>query len=183
MGYFAVIDTETNWADRVMSIGCCIADADTFEAVSAKYYILVPECKMGGMYDNALFFDTPVRPILCGREEAAKDLQEWLTQFGVRSIFAYNAHFDRNHLPELAQLYWYDIMRLAAYRQHNRKIPPNADCCGTGRLKRSYGVEPMLRLLSGDNTYQETHNALYDALDELVIMRLMEHPLEAYIRL
>lgn len=30
MGSFAVIDTETNWEDEVMSIGCCIADADTF---------------------------------------------------------------------------------------------------------------------------------------------------------
>ena len=30
MGYFAVIDTETNWEDRVMSIGTVIADTDTF---------------------------------------------------------------------------------------------------------------------------------------------------------
>ena len=31
MGKFAVIDTETNWADQVMSIGTVIADADTFD--------------------------------------------------------------------------------------------------------------------------------------------------------
>ena len=29
MGYFAVIDTETNWADQVMSIGTVIAERDT----------------------------------------------------------------------------------------------------------------------------------------------------------
>ena len=31
MGRFAVIDTETNWSDQVMSIGVVIADSDTFE--------------------------------------------------------------------------------------------------------------------------------------------------------
>ena len=28
MAYFAVIDTETNWIDQVMSIGTVIADSD-----------------------------------------------------------------------------------------------------------------------------------------------------------
>lgn len=82
-----------------------------------------------------------------------------------------NANFDRNHLPELAGPHWYDIMRLAAYRQHNPKIPRTAQLCSTGRLKRGYGVEAMLRLLSGECGYCETHNALLAALDELEIMR------------
>ncbi|MBR4290945.1 MAG: hypothetical protein IKT52_09950, partial [Oscillospiraceae bacterium] len=59
----------------------------------------------------------------------------------------------------------------------------NADCCTTGRLKRGYGVEPMLRLLSGDCTYRETHNAVLDAVDELGIMRLMWCGLEEYRKL
>lgn len=183
MGYFAVIDTETNWADKIMSIGCCIADADTFQLVAAKYHILPFFCEIGGMYYDALFLDTPVKPILCTRQEAMKDLLSWFAQYDVSSIFAYNANFDRNHLPELGQLRWYDIMRLAAYRQHNPKIPATAELCRTGRLKRGYGVEPMLRLLSGNWGYCETHNALYDALDELEIMRLLGHGLEDYIPL
>ena len=180
MGKFAVIDTETNWADQVMSIGTVIADSDTFHPIEMKYHILPRECRAGGMYYDALFLDTPVKPILCTRAEAIRDLKAWLAQHGVQSIFAYNACFDRNHLPELRGFDWYDIMRLAAYRQHNPKIPANADCCTTGRLKRGYGVEPMLRLLSGDRTYQETHNAVLDAVDELGIMRLMERSLEEY---
>ena len=40
MGKFAVIDTETNWADQVMSIGTVIADSETFAPVDAKYHIL-----------------------------------------------------------------------------------------------------------------------------------------------
>ena len=76
-----------------------------------------------------------------------------------------------------------DIMRLAAYRQHNPKIPANADCSSTGRLKRGYGVEAMLRLLSGNRTYHESHNAFFDTIDELEIMRLLEHHLMDYIQL
>lgn len=183
MERFAVIDTETNWADQIMSIGTVIADADTFHPLAFKYHILPIECEMGGMYYDALFLDTPVKPIRCTRAEAMNDLLAWFSEHGICSVFAYNAIFDRNHLPELARLQWYDIMRLAAYRQHNPKIPRTADCCSTGRLKRGYGVEPMLRLLSGDGTYCETHNALYDAIDELAIMRLLAHRLEDYISL
>ena len=103
--------------------------------------------------------------------------------FKIGDVFAYNAAFDRNHLPELKHFSWYDIMRLAAYRQHNPKIPACADCCATGRLKRGYGVEPMLRLLSDNRSYHETHNAIYDAMDELEIMKLLHHNLSAYIPL
>ena len=183
MGKFAVIDTETNSADQVMSIGTVIADADTFELITAKYHILPIECEIGGMYESTLFIETPVQPILCTRAEAIADLRAWFDQHGVRSIFAYNACFDRNHLPELRDFDWYDIMRHAAYRQHNPRIPANADCCSTGRLKCGYGVEPMLRLLSCNRTYHESHNALYDAQDELEIMHFLMHRLEDYCKL
>ena len=180
MGKFAVIDTETNWADQVMSIGCCLADTDTFELIEGKYHILPIECQIGGMYESTLLIETPVQPIFCTRTEAIADLRTWFTDHSIRSLFAYNACFDRNHLPELRDFDWYDIMRLAAYRQHNPKIPPYADCCSTGRLKRGYGVEPMLRLLSRDRTYHESHNAFFDAMDELKIMRLLQHTFEQY---
>ena len=78
---------------------------------------------------------------------------------------------------------WFDIMRLAAYRQHNPKIPCTAECFRTGRMKRGYGVEAMLRLLSGQRAYCETHNAIMDAFDELHIMCLLGHPLADYIPL
>ena len=183
MGRFAVIDTETNWADQVMSIGTVIADTDTFEAIEAKYHILPIECQVGGMYENTLYIDTPVKPILCTRGEAIADLKSWFGEHQVRGIFAYNACFDGNHLPELRGYDWYDIMRLAAYRQHNPKIPAHADCCSTGRLKRGYGVEAMLRLLSGNRGYRESHNAFWDAMDELEIMRLLSHALNDYLPL
>lgn len=180
MGRFAVIDTETNWNDKVMSIGTVIADTDTFQLIDAKYHVLTPEYLVGGMYSDTLFADTRLQPIMCSRKEALTDLMTWFAGYDVHSIFAYNACFDRNHLPELRRFDWYDIMRLAAYRQYNHKIPATAECCSTGRLKRGFGVEPMLRLLSGNRTYHETHNALYDAMDELEIMRLLGYRLIDY---
>ena len=183
MGYFAVIDTETNWADQVMSIGVVVAHSVTMEPLEAKYYILPQEAEIGGMYYEALFLKTPVKPIVCTRKKALAELTAWLKSYAVTDIYAYNANFDRNHLPELKQMIWHDIMRLAAYRQTNPAIPADADLCSTGRLKRGYGVEPMLRLLSGEKGYHETHNAVHDALDELKIMKLMGHPLENYIAL
>ena len=183
MKRFAVIDTETNWADQVMSIGAVIVAGDTFEIISAKYYVFPCESEIGGMYSGALFIDTPVSPALCSRDDAMDGLRCWFREYEVGSIFAYNAAFDRNHLPELRGFEWYDIMRLAAYRQHNSKIPASADCFATGRLKRGYGVEPILRMLSCDRVYRETHNALHDAMDELEIMRLLGHDPANYIPL
>jgi len=183
MGYFAVIDTETNWADQVMTIGTVIADKENCQIASVKYHVLPQECEVGGMYEGALFLDIPFPPVLCSRREAMEDLKAWFSEYRIRDIFAYNASFDRNHLPELGAFHWFDIMRLAAYRQYNPCIPDCADCFSTGRLKRGYGVEPILRLLSGRHRYRETHNAVLDALDELSIMRLLNIPVSEYIPL
>ena len=101
MGYFAVIDTETNWADQVMSIGTVIADADNFQIIAVKYHVLPLECEVGGMYESALFLDIPFSPILCTRQEALDHLTGWFAEYGITKVFAYNACFDRNHLPEL----------------------------------------------------------------------------------
>ena len=180
MGIFAVIDTETNWIDQVMSIGCCIADGDSFRLLDAKYHILTPEFEIGGMYENTLFADPQLQPVPQDRDTVLAELSGWFSRWGVEKIFAYNASFDRNHLPELQYLEWYDIMRLAAYRQYNPAIPECADCFRTGRLKRGYGVEAMLRLLSGNPAYRESHNAFFDCVDELEIMRLLGYPLSQY---
>lgn len=70
MEKFAIIDTETNWADSVMFIGTVITDADSFQPIEAKYPILPIKCEIGGMYYDTLFIETPVKPILCNRAEA-----------------------------------------------------------------------------------------------------------------
>ena len=177
---FAIIDTETNWCNEVMSIGVVIADCETFAPVDTKYYILTQECLIGGMYSAVLQINGNPPAIECSREEAICDLLDWFNKHNVHSIFAYNAQFDYSHLRELADFRWYDIIKIAAYKQYNSKIPESAECCKTGRLKRNYGVEPIIRMLSGDYSYFETHNALFDAIDELKIMQLLGLPLDTY---
>ena len=183
MEYFAVIDTETNWIDQVMSVGTVIVEKSTLQAVDARYHVLTPEYQIGGMYEATLFADRKHPTVPCSRADAISQLRRLFSDYGVNALFAYNAGFDRNHLPELRNFTWHDIMRLAAYRQTNPKIPADAELCSTGRLKRGYGVEPMLRLLSGKHRYRETHNAVLDALDELSIMRLLKIPRSQYIPL
>lgn len=182
MAYFAVIDTETNWNNALMSIGTVIADKDTFKPVKVRYHVLTPEFEVGGMFSDVLF-DDRLKHILCTRDEAMEDLVCLLKEYGVEDVFAYNAPFDRRLMPELGLFNWYDIVKIAAYRQYNRKITKWDECCKTGRLKHDYGVEAMLRRLSGDKAYCETHNALYDALDELEIMRLLGYRTDSYIKM
>lgn len=181
MEKFAVIDTETNWDDEVMSIGVVIADSDTFDALEHKYYILTPEYKVGGMFSFSLRikFDFPCETLECTRAQAISDLSDCLREHNVTKLFAYNACFDYRHLPELQAYTWYDIMRLAAYRQYNKTIKEE-DCCSTGRLKRNFGVECMKTMLTG--LRGEKHNALSDAVDELTnIMKPLGHKIGAYI--
>lgn len=180
MSYFAVLDTETNWKDDVMSIGIVLAHCATMRVVDSRYYIFTPECEVGGMYSGVLELVRTVPTRYALRDAAMDEIKQWLYGWNVSKLFAYNACFDRNHLTELSHYDWYDIMRIAAYRQHNVHIPADAQCCRTGRLKRDYGVEPMLRLLSGNRAYSETHNALFDAEDELEIMKLLSLPLQRY---
>ena len=175
----AVIDTETNWHDAVMSLGVAIADAQSFKCVDKRYYIFEPECYVGGIYSNVMNY-RGVKGISGNRDAAIADLEKFLLHNNVKKILAYNAKFDYGHLPELQHFEWFDIMRLAAYKQYNRAIPESALCCKTGRLKSNYGVEPIMRMLTGDARYKEIHNAVYDAVDELKIVELLGHSLETY---
>ncbi len=180
MSVFAVIDTETTWNDEVMSIGVVTADAKDFRLLDRRYYILTPFKYHGGMYTYALYAGN-IRPDLeSKRELIISELTAFLKNNKITSILAYNALFDYGHLPELSFFDWFDIMKIAAYRQYNSKIPEDADCFKTGRLKRGFGVESIYRMLSGDNSYQELHNALTDAKDELTIMKLLGVEFETY---
>lgn len=176
---FAVLDTETNWSDRVMSIGIVIANCQTMQIVKSLYCVIQPEYKVGGMFSNTLFPKNYETPVL-DRSQAINMIKNQFNKYNVKDILAYNASFDKRHLLELYQYNWYDIMMIAAYKQYNDKLPDNAEYHGSGRLKKGYGVEPIYRLLSNDNTYNEKHNALTDAADELKIMQLLNLPIDIY---
>lgn len=178
--YFAVIDTETTWSDKVMSIGIAIADSSSFELIDKKYYIITPECRLGGMFSCVLDVKDVKVNLEGSRSDVIRHISDTFKKYDIKSVFAYNAIFDYKHLPEMQKYMWFDIMKLAAYKQYNKKIPENAECYGTGRLKRNYGVEPILRMLTGNNSYKEVHNALCDAIDELEIMKLLGYSVDEY---
>ena len=73
-----------------------------------------------------------------------------------------------------------EVPGLAAYRQYNGAIPDSADCYKTGKMKYGYGVEDILKMLSKNRRYSETHNAVLDAEDELRIMKLLGHGINEY---
>lgn len=175
---FAVIDTETNWNNEVMSIGVLIANSKNFNRIDSRYYILPNEESVGGMYSKTMR-KTSHEIIMGHRVEVIDDLKILLNSNGVDDLFAYNASFDKNHLPELSDFCWRDIMKVAAYKQHNPHIPDCLPCCKTGRLKRGFGVEPMLQIL-GVEDYCETHNAVMDARDELRIMKILDYEIDFY---
>lgn len=180
MSLFAVIDTETTWTNRVMSIGIVIADSVTFKPADKRYYTVTPFKDQGGMYSGVLYVSGITPHLEASRQEVLEDIRCFLSGNGVRDIYAYNASFDCGHLTELHGFGWYDIMRLAAYRQFNPKISKTADTYSTGRLKRGYGVQEIYRMLSGNSGYYEVHNALADAVDELEIMRMLNIPIQHY---
>jgi len=181
MNYFAVLDTETNWHNEVMSIGIVIADQDTFKRVDEIYFIFSPEYKVGGLFSSVLpIKGRKTEAFVSSRKKAMEVVEGTFAKYDISQIFAYNASFDKNLLWELSSYEWFDIMRIAAYRQYNDKIPASVECYKTGKMKRNYGVEPMMQILSGDRSYREVHNALCDAVDELEIMRLLGKSLDEY---
>lgn len=171
---FAVIDTETNWNDEVMSLGLVIADCETFNPVGKFYYIFTPEYKVGGFFSSTLneVHDGSVTKYMDTRQNAMQYIKQCLENSGVRAIFAYNAKFDRAHLPELQCFDWVDIIRTAAYKQYNKFIPNTVEIYArSGKMRYGYGVEPIYRMVTGRSEYREKHNGYRDAEDELVIMQ------------
>ncbi|MCR4898220.1 MAG: hypothetical protein K5892_03235 [Acholeplasmatales bacterium] len=177
---FAVIDTETTWSDQVMSIGIVISRFPDYKIIEKLYYVITPTYQSGGMYSFQLDNTRGIETKIVSRADALVDINNQFKKYDVKHIFAYNARFDYTHLPELSSYCWYDIMRIAAYKQYNDKLPDNIECCCTGRLKRNYGVENMYRYLTGID-YYEVHNAVCDAVDELEIMKRLDKELEVYM--
>lgn len=175
---FAVIDTETNWENDIMSIGIVIAEDGQFKSIDNKYIIFEEAVQIGGLYSDVLFIDGQ-KPEVIKKNKAIETIKEYLNSHGVMSIFAYNASFDARCLPELYEYKWHDIVRVAAYKQYNPAIPKDAMCCATGRLKSGYRVENILNMF-GEDDYIEMHNALTDATDELRIMEYLNLSIRKY---
>ena len=47
----------------------------------------------------------------CSREDVIEAVSKTFREKQVEKVFAYNAAFDKRHLPELGGYVWYDIMK------------------------------------------------------------------------
>ncbi|MGN0483859.1 MAG: hypothetical protein ACI4HI_09940 [Lachnospiraceae bacterium] len=176
----AVIDTETTFSNDVMSIGIVIADSGNFRIKGRLYLLIEPFYKMPAMFSYAIYHGRTKADGIVDRSKAISMINEFMRKNCADSFYAYNGRFDKSHLPELSCYKWYDIMRIAAYRQFNPCISSDKPCCSTGRLKSGYNVECIYNMLSGGPAYFESHNAVMDAEDELKIMAMLGHDISVY---
>lgn len=118
----------------------------SFEIVDKRYNIILPNAYEGGMYTHTLYIEGIIPNKECSRKEAITDLNAFCLRYNINKIFAYNARFDFDQLPEIKAFAWYDILRIAAYRKYNHKISADADCYRTGRLKHGFGSSDIIGL-------------------------------------
>ena len=180
----AIIDTETNFDDEVISIGVVIADAITYEIIEKRYLIVYPECTKPAMYSDELYHPNTIIDLKSNRTEVIDYLESLLRKHKIEHILAYNSSFDEYHLYDLGDYDWHDIMRVAAYKQYNPTLR-GLKAFSSGRLVRGYGLDNTLKRLRKYHNledYSEVHNALTDAIDELEVVRLLGHKIYVYDR-
>lgn len=184
--YFAVIDTEITLSGEVMAIGIAVAQKSDFTLVRQGYVMVTPACNKAAMFSSSLEYEGEKLPGYgycygkCTEERTVDAVKEFLGQMQINTIFAFNMSSDRKALPFLQDKNWCDIMDIALYKQYNKHIPSSEKTFSTGRIKRNGSVKGIMKMLSGDKEYEETHNALQDAMDELKIMQLLGRPAEQY---
>lgn len=178
----AVIDVETNSEQQLISVGVAVIDKETFSIIGEKYYVVDPEFKKEAIYSDALFCKDAGKYRKIDRNNLKIELQKLFEINNIKAIFAYNASYDYRFLDELKSYPWYDIQNIAAYKQHNKKIPADWRSYSTGRLKSGYGVEEMYRLLSDNFDFTESHNALLDAKCEANLVEMLGLPYDYYLK-
>lgn len=161
-----------------MTVGAVVAN-DQFEIVDQIYLMSFGAYMQGGLYKDRVY-KTSLCPNKMHTSEMLETIRKFYDKHGCEMVFAYNAPFDKKLITSLPPDQWYDIMKIAAYRQHNPHLPDDEEYCGTGRLKKDYNAERLFKLLSGNKNYKEMHNAFQDACDELAIMKMMKVPIEVY---
>ena len=80
---FAVIDTETNWENEVMSVGIVIAKDGQFDALDSRYFVFTEAEMVGGMYSSQLYLDE-VEPERLTKRRAIEAIKSFLKSHGVK---------------------------------------------------------------------------------------------------
>ncbi|WP_341508003.1 hypothetical protein [Mesomycoplasma ovipneumoniae] len=184
--YIAVIDVETNYDSEIFSVGVVIADSANFQWFDKKYWVIKNNWKVGGMYIHKTFAPLPLEfreeiNVVQTHKEMITQLIRFLKSYKVKNWFSYTT-FDFRHLPELHKSFEHnDISIFAKSKQFNKHIPLSAVTTKKGDLKSGWNAQNIYRMLTKDEGYIETHNALLDAMDELQIMELLGLDIETFL--
>ncbi|MHA0290597.1 hypothetical protein [Mesomycoplasma ovipneumoniae] len=182
----AVIDVETNYDNEVFSVGVVIANSSNFQSIDKQYWIIENNLKAGGKYVHNVWIPLPFEfkeeiNVVKTRQEMIAQLIHFLKFYKVKNWFSYTK-FDFRHLPELHKSFEHnDISIFAKSKQFNKHIPLNAETSKNGDLKRGWNAENIYRMVTKNENYLETHNALLDAIDELRIMELLNLDIETFL--
>lgn len=174
----AIINTKTNNMGDAIAIGVTIVDTNKWQLQQAQYYIISEALLYPHTYDN-LYIAHVYKSYfgkLCDVENHIRNL---LTQYQITNIYAYNAQFVLKQCPGLDKYYWHDIMKIAAYQQHNPYLPSNIDYLNNGRIKYKYNIPHIMEYLN-ISCFRYTDHALYDTFDELRIMQFLKIPIHEY---
>ena len=178
MGKIAVIDTETvTGTYGLLSVGAVILErkGESVEPLES-YFGFSDEYQYGFYFAQQSAYAKLNRIERKPRIKIESEVADLIRRYGVCTVFAYNARFDkavaRAYLPEL-QVMWYDLMKPArqvlASAEHYpmyKRMHPYAELTKNGLLKRGYSVECVGRYLGLPH---ETHVAIEDALMETEI--------------
>jgi hypothetical protein len=174
----AIIDTKTNYIDNAISVGVAIVNTNNWQLQQAQYYLISPELINNHQYDN-LNIAHVYKSYFGQLSDVENHIRKLLSDYNVTNIYAYNATFVFQSLPGLQLYFWYDIMKIAAYKQYNKYLPQNIEYLENGRIKYGYGIKNIMEYLT-QTYFFYTNHALYDVLDEIRIMKMLELNIEEY---
>ena len=75
--------------------------------------------------------------------------------------------------------HWYDIIKVAAHKQYNYKLPDNLMFNDQGRLLYKCNIKDLMEILTKTYFYYTNH-ALYDTLDIARIMKIVDLNINVY---
>lgn len=175
----AIIDAKLNFIDEIISIGIAIVDAKTFEIKTAEYFLVPEELIIDGFNNGNITIAHTYQTYFGAHKDIENHIRKLLNQYNITNIYTFNGKFIYSKLTGLQKYHWYDIMKVAAYKQYNYKLPDNLMFNDQGRLLYKCNIKDLMEILTKTYFYYTNH-ALYDVLDETKMMKLLDLNINVY---
>ena len=175
----AILDAKTNFIDNIISIGVSIVNAKTFEVKTAEYFLIPEELIVDGLNNNNVNIHHIYKTYFGAQKDVENHIRKLLNQYGITNIYTFNGKFIYKQLTGLQNYHWYDIIKVAAHKQYNYKLPDNLMFNDQGRLLYKCNIKDLMEILTKTYFYYTNH-ALYDTLDIARIMKIVDLNINVY---